>query len=128
MAGFAFATAGITLPTSFQWFWGSSNKEDDTKKGDGQQPIAKSPVAPSGPLRFINGVCLIPHDEKAYKGGEDAYCVTDTLIAMADGVGGWANRGVDPGLFSKQLTKDIEAIYTEHGTTKTLKEILIEAV
>jgi len=42
-----------------------------------------------------------------YKGGEDAYAACNTLIAVADGVGGWANRGVDPGLFSKQLTKDI---------------------
>jgi len=26
---------------------------------------------------------------------------------MADGVGGWARQGVDPGIFAKQLCKDI---------------------
>ena len=49
----------------------------------------------------------MPHDDKVHKGGEDAFTVSKTLIAVADGVGGWARRGVDPGLFSKQLTKDI---------------------
>ena len=71
---------------------------------------------------------MIPHDDKVYKGGEDAYCVSDRLIAMADGVGGWANQGVDPGLFSKQLTKDIIILFNEFETVKSLKEILIEAV
>jgi hypothetical protein len=32
---------------------------------------------------------------------------SEKLIAVADGVGGWAAEGVDPGLFSKQLCKDI---------------------
>ena len=44
---------------------------------------------------------MIPHPEKAYKGGEDAYAVSDQLLVVADGVGGWGNQGVDPGLFSK---------------------------
>ena len=44
---------------------------------------------------------MIPHDDKVYKGGEDALTCCPTMICMADGVGGWANRGVDPGLFSK---------------------------
>ena len=52
-----------------------------------------------------------PHDDKVHKGGEDAYCITDTLIAVADGVGGWADRGIDPGLFSKQLCRDIKTLY-----------------
>ena len=70
----------------------------------------------------------MPHDEKKYKGGEDAWTCCPTMIAMADGVGGWANKGVDPGLFSKQLTKDIQRFYDEKGDRLSLKEILIEAV
>lgn len=50
---------------------------------------------------------MIPHDDKVHKGGEDALTVSPTLMAVADGVGGWADKGVDPGLFSKQLCKDI---------------------
>jgi len=34
---------------------------------------------------------LIPHDEKINRGGEDSAHVCDTLIAVADGVGGWGN-------------------------------------
>lgn len=51
--------------------------------------------------KFESAVCNIPHDEKKFKGGEDAYAISPNLIAVADGVGGWADRGVDPGLFSK---------------------------
>ena len=27
------------------------------------------------------------------------------MLAVADGVGGWANHGIDPGLYSKKLCK-----------------------
>ncbi len=50
---------------------------------------------------FKTGICSIPHDDKRNKGGEDAFVVTPTLIVVADGVGGWAAKGVDSGLFSK---------------------------
>ena len=76
----------------------------------------------------MGSVSNLPHDDKAHKGGEDAFTASAQLMAVADGVGGWADQGVDPGLFSKQLTKDIQAIYNEHRQNKTLKEILIEAV
>ena len=83
-------------------------------------------------LRFKGGVANIPHDDKVYKGGEDAWTASPRLIAVADGVGGWATKGVDPGLFSKQLTKDIQRLFDEsnaEGAKKlTLKEVLIEAV
>lgn len=46
---------------------------------------------------------MIPHPDKAYKGGEDAFFFNETLLAVADGVGGWSSMGVDPGLYSKQL-------------------------
>ena len=49
----------------------------------------------------MGGVCNIPHDKKVHKGGEDGYTVSPQLIAVADGVGSWANKGVDPGLFAK---------------------------
>lgn len=58
-------------------------------------------------LVFNFGVKMIPHIDKRHKGGEDAYAVQDDLLVVADGVGGWASEGVDPGLFSKQLVKDI---------------------
>jgi len=52
---------------------------------------------------------MIPHPEKAYKGGEDACFCNNQLLCVADGVGGWADHGVDPGLYSKELVKHIES-------------------
>ena len=46
---------------------------------------------------------IIPHPEKAYKGGEDAGMESDKYLCVADGVGGWASHGIDPGLYSKKL-------------------------
>lgn len=53
--------------------------------------------------RFDFGKAEIPHPDKAYKGGEDACYAGDNIIVVADGVGGWAERGVDAGLYSKRL-------------------------
>jgi len=62
---------------------------------------------------------MIPHPQKAQKGGEDAFLITgspgtlpwlpethaqkdkrgelkDNLVAVADGVGGWVDSGIDP--------------------------------
>ena len=49
---------------------------------------------------------MIPHIDKRDKGGEDALFVTKdySVIAVADGVGGWNKKGVDPALFSNELT------------------------
>lgn len=54
-----------------------------------------------------------PKFEKRYKGGEDSNLITNDnkLIMVADGVGGWGDHGVDPGLFSKHLTKTVESLY-----------------
>ena len=57
----------------------------------------------------------VPHPDKADKGGEDAWVADETLLVVADGVGGWANQGIDSGLFSKQLVKDIHSLYTRNN-------------
>jgi protein phosphatase PTC7 len=51
-------------------------------------------------LRVRIGTALRPHPEKVDRGGEDAACVraAANVIAVADGVGGWADEGVDPAL------------------------------
>ena len=70
---------------------------------------------------------MIPHPSKRHKGGEDAYVARADLLVVADGVGGWAEQGVDPGLFSKALVKDIEEEYVKNPD-ETLKNMLVEAV
>ena len=53
---------------------------------------------------FVSKTVIIPHDDKKARGGEDAASVCDTLLTVADGVGGWNNQGINPGLFSAELT------------------------
>mmetsp|Transcript_16017 Transcript_16017/g.13997 ORF Transcript_16017/g.13997 Transcript_16017/m.13997 type:complete len:186 (+) Transcript_16017:14-571(+) len=75
---------------------------------------------------FKSASTLIPHPEKAYKGGEDALHVKDRLISIADGVGGWASHGVDPGLYSKQLELFIGEEF-DNDPNATPKQILTRA-
>jgi protein phosphatase PTC7 len=46
---------------------------------------------------------MIPHYKKKHTGGEDSFLVFEDLVMVADGVGGWAGKGIDPGLFSREL-------------------------
>ena len=57
--------------------------------------------------RFEVGISMNPHPAKREKGGEDAATITENFIALADGVGGWADSGVDPAKYSRQLCKNI---------------------
>lgn len=52
---------------------------------------------------LVSSWCCIPHPAKAHRGGEDAVFVTPFSVGCADGVGGWAARGVDSGLYSRSL-------------------------
>jgi len=99
---------------------------------DIQELTAKAPEAPDTPIAvdmnknyFITGVCMIPHKEKAYKGGEDAFsCSIDgCMFCLADGVGGWAKKGVDPGLYSKELCSQFKYLY--ESQMKLLPEDLL---
>lgn len=64
-------------------------------------------------LTLKSGVALVPHPARAdrqyelppHGGGEDAYFVDDEIgvLGVADGVGGWAARGIDSGHYSRQL-------------------------
>lgn len=56
-------------------------------------------------LRMQFAVSNLPHPQKVHKGGEDSYfaCPESRSFAVADGVGGWAEEGVDPGLFARKL-------------------------
>jgi protein phosphatase PTC7 len=49
------------------------------------------------------GFFLNPHHQKKHKGGEDACALADNMLAVADGVGGWAESGIDPAIYSKRL-------------------------
>lgn len=46
---------------------------------------------------------MIPHPEKAHRGGEDAFYDHERMLVISDGVGGWNNRGIDPSKYSRFL-------------------------
>ncbi|KVI03723.1 hypothetical protein Ccrd_017996 [Cynara cardunculus var. scolymus] len=59
------------------------------------------------------GTQLIPHPKKAAKGGEDAFFVSSYnggVIAVADGVSGWAEKDVDPAQFSRELMRKASSL------------------
>ena len=62
---------------------------------------------------FHFGSHVIPHPDKVEKGGEDAFYASKNLIAVADGVGGWNNQGVDPSKYSKTLCSGIGTLVEE---------------
>jgi hypothetical protein len=52
--------------------------------------FACTTLASSPNAYFESKTIIIPHDDKIDRGGEDSAHVCDTLITVADGVGGWA--------------------------------------
>lgn len=65
----------------------------------------------------MSGSCYLPHPEKEATGGEDAHfiCDEEQAIGVADGVGGWAEVGVNAGLFSRELMSySVSAIQEQH--------------
>lgn len=67
-------------------------------------------------LKLLSGSYCLPHPDKEAKGGEDAHfiCEDEQVIGVADGVGGWADVGVDAGLYSRELMfNSINAIKEE---------------
>jgi len=75
---------------------------------------------------FKAAMVQIPYYKKRDRGGEDAYIVSEELLAVADGVGGWNRKGIDPGIFARELC---ERVWTEYvgfrglrsGMSKQLK-------
>ncbi|KAF8405187.1 hypothetical protein HHK36_010087 [Tetracentron sinense] len=67
-------------------------------------------------LKLISGSCYLPHPDKEETGGEDAHfiCVDEQAIGVADGVGGWADLGVDAGQYARELmSNSVTAIREE---------------
>ena len=67
--------------------------------------VCSAPALHSGRLHVVLGGSVLPHPAKADKGGEDAFLFDDKrcLFGVADGVGGSAKNGVDPGAFSREM-------------------------
>eukprot|EP00873_Tetraselmis_striata_P008283 jgi/Tetstr1/428547/TSEL_018541.t1 len=88
------------------------------------------PASGSGKLKLVSGAFMLPHPEKMAKGGEDAYFISDCghVTGVADGVGGWAEVGVDAGAYSRLLMKNCqgaaakETVVEESSPLRILKQ------
>jgi serine/threonine protein phosphatase PrpC len=49
---------------------------------------------------------MIPHPDKAHRGGEDAFFAHASGLCVADGVGGYAQSGVDPAIFTRCVVEE----------------------
>ncbi|CAM6024437.1 unnamed protein product [Sphagnum balticum] len=65
---------------------------------------------------LLSGACCLPHPKKVKTGGDDAYfiCSSEQVVGVADGVGGWADMGVDAGEYARELmTQSMIAVCQE---------------
>ncbi len=61
----------------------------------------------------------LPHPDKFNVEGEDAHLISENgvVIAVADGVGGWADIGIDAGQYSRELMSNAEECIIRTGTS-----------
>jgi len=94
--------------------------------------ISADPDEGSARLRFAFAAACLPHPDKAARGGEDGYfaCPERRAFGIADGVGGWASNGVDPGEFARCLLRyALEVINaTPEGEEADLQEALLTSM
>ncbi|KAJ1614122.1 Ptc7p phosphatase [Cryptosporidium canis] len=62
-------------------------------------------------LNLSIGSCCHPHPSKVHYGGEDAHFYEENVIGIADGVGEWANFGINPKLFASELISGMREAY-----------------
>jgi len=63
-------------------------------------------------LNFLFGSNVLPHPEKLALGGEDSF-FTDfgsRFFGVADGVGGYSNKGINSGLYSRAILKQVREL------------------
>ena len=83
----------------------NNNQADDQGKGE------KKEKKYSFPLKFIRGTKILPHPEKVERGGEDAVMSGPLWLGVADGVGGWIEKGIDSGLYARGLMEHASFVY-----------------
>ncbi|KAM7524460.1 hypothetical protein LguiA_014362 [Lonicera macranthoides] len=79
---------------------------------------------------MVAGSLYLPKDNILKPRGEDAHflCIERQTVGVADGVGGWATKGVDAGVYARELmAKSHMATYSEANATVDPKRVLEEA-
>ncbi|XP_009764148.1 putative protein phosphatase 2C 55 [Nicotiana tabacum] len=81
-------------------------------------------------LKLNSGSFYLPHPAKVKTGGEDAHFIYGPAqaIGVADGVGGWADLGIDAGEYARELmSNSISAIQEEPKDSIDLIKVLEKA-
>ncbi|XVF15725.1 hypothetical protein REPUB_Repub09cG0180400 [Reevesia pubescens] len=89
---------------------------DGSSKDEQTASFPKEAIPGERALTLLSGSCYLPHPAKEETGGEDAHfiCSNEQAIGVADGVGGWAEVGVDAGEFARELIyNSVKAIQDE---------------
>ncbi|XP_059444404.1 probable protein phosphatase 2C 55 [Corylus avellana] len=97
--------------------------ETTPSKSDGAE-------VPEESLKMVCGAFYLPKDNPLKPIGEDAYfiCVEKHAIGVADGVGGWAQKGVDAGEYARELMNNaFIAIHQQTDGVADPKRVLNEA-
>ena len=80
-----------------------------TAEETGSVPASSQPATTKvKQLRLRTAAYYLPHPEKAHYGGEDAHFVSQAgggAIGVADGVGGWAESGINPAEYSRTFMR-----------------------
>jgi protein phosphatase PTC7 len=78
---------------------------------------------------FKGGAANKPKPEKKQTGGEDALIFSKNFIAVADGVGGWIEKGIDSSKYSTALIRNVRDLFysnSEHYSQNP-KDLLVDA-
>ncbi|KAI3464986.1 hypothetical protein Pfo_021649 [Paulownia fortunei] len=105
----ACSSAGTARDVSFD---NSMREEQQSSSAD----LSELNIPIDRTLKLNSGSCYLPHPDKEETGGEDAHfiCTGEQAIGVADGVGGWADLGVDSGKYARELMfNSVNAIQEE---------------
>lgn len=120
------ATSGTVTSLSLFGWWGSSNQEKKSKlDGKWSWKTGTFCLSKDDPvksidhqdhqtrLKTLNGKCC----------GEDSFAVGQNkgqfVIAIADGVGGWRKKGIDPAKFSRCLMDQVQKLLSSKSLLQT---------
>ncbi|CDO97469.1 unnamed protein product [Coffea canephora] len=76
---------------------------------------------PIAEIVLSSAAALLPHPAKLLTGGEDAYFISGRYwLGIADGVGRWSDRGIDAGVYARELMENCEKIVSEGNGSITI--------
>ncbi|KAL7235938.1 hypothetical protein ACSBR1_019255 [Camellia fascicularis] len=80
---------------------------------ESETAVKREEISTAGYI-LSSGAYLLPHPSKASTGGDDAYFIVgQNWLGVADGVSAWSDKGIDPGIYSRELMENCRKIVSE---------------